>query len=178
MRLERAVCLIAAATLFSSAHAQWREWEGDFDEDKKGWKEIQAQIPPYPQAANLVRINTDAATSHAFYIDTSSISLGEDGVVRYAAVIKTAGGAMNVTFEGMRCETREQKLYAIGQPDSSWVRARNSKWERVVPKELTPYRHTLYNEYFCFSRARPTPVKQAIDALKRGYGFRTTSSDD
>jgi hypothetical protein len=177
MRFERAVCLIAALTLFSSAHAQWRDWEGDFDEDKKAWKEIQAQIPPYPKAANLVRIKTGTATSHAFYIDTTSISVGEDGVVRYTAVVKAEGGAMNVMFEGMRCETREQKLYAIGHPDTSWVRARNSKWERLVLRDLTPYRHTLYHDFFCPARTQPTPVKQVVDALKRGYGFRSIPTD-
>jgi hypothetical protein len=178
MRLERAVCLVAAVTLFSSAHAQWRDWEGDFEEDKKSWKEIQAQIPPYPKAANLVRIKTGVASGHTFYIDTTSISLGEDGVVRYTAVIKAAGGAMNVMFEGLRCDTREQKVYALGHPDASWVRARNTKWERVMLRELTPYRHTLYHEFFCHSRTQPTPVKHAVEALKRGQGFRPSSPTD
>ena len=152
--------------------AQWREWDAEFDEDKKSWKEIQAQIPPYPKPENLVQLKAGNVTSHRFYVDASSVSLGEDGVMRYTVVVKTTGGATNVTFEGMRCETRERKVYAIGHSDGTWVRARDPKWQRIELRELTPYYYVLYREYFCSgAHARPPP-KQAVEALKAGRGFR------
>jgi hypothetical protein len=178
MRFKSAACLLVLAALAGQASAQWREWDAEFDEEKKGWKEIQARIPVYPKAGSLVLVKTGSATSHRFYVDTSSISVGEDEVVRFTVVTKTSGGATNVTFEGMRCETRERKLYALGHADGTWVRARNTDWQRVVLRDLTPYHHTLYTQYFCLERSRPTPVRIAIDALKQGRGLNPGSTTE
>ena len=30
------------------------QWDSDFDDEKRPWKEIQAAIPPYPRAENLL----------------------------------------------------------------------------------------------------------------------------
>lgn len=178
MQGKRAACLFALATLVSAASAQWREWDTEFEEAKKTWKEIQAQIPPYPREENLARVPSGSATSHQFFVDTASISVGEDGVTRYTVVVKTGGGAINALFEGMRCETRELKLYAMGRSDGSWVRARDTSWRRVVLRDLTPHHHTLYNDYFCALGYRPTPVSQVVNALKRGYGLKSTAATD
>jgi hypothetical protein len=171
MRVRVALCLIAFASWALPIAAQWREWDADFDEDKKSWKEIEARIPPYPKPENLLRVQTGAATPHQFFVDANSVTLGEDGVMRYTVVARTEGGATNVTFEGMRCETRQQKLYAIGHSDNTWVRARDPKWQPVVLRDLTPHHHTLYYDYFCSERIRATPPKQALEALRRGPGF-------
>ena len=179
MRLESALALIMAAVFTSGVHAQSKDWEAEFDEEKKGWQEIQAQIPPYPKPENLIRVQTGSASGHQFFVDPTSISIGQDQVVRYIAVIKTAGGATNTLFEGMRCETKEQKLYAIAHRDGTWVRARASKWEHVYLKDLTPYRHTLYHDFFCANGKTPAPVRQVVDALKRGYGYgRSSAAND
>lgn len=171
MRLRRAACFVVFLVSALPAAAQWREWDAEYDEEKKPWQEIQAQIPSYPKPENLVRVRTGSATSHQFFVDTGSVSLGEDGITRYTVVVKTSGGATNVTFEGMRCETREQKIYAIGHIDRTWARARDPKWQRVVLRDLTPHYHTLYHDFFCASGARPTPPREAVTALKRGSGI-------
>ena len=178
MRGKRAACLFVLATLVSAASAQWREWDTEFEEAKKTWKEIQTQIPAYPKEENLARVKTGSATSHQFFVDTASVSVGEDGVTRYTVVAKTGGGAINTTFEGMRCETREQKLYAMGRSDGSWVRARDTSWKRVLLRDLAPHHHTLYHDYFCALGRTPTPLGQAVNALKRGYGLQATPGSD
>jgi hypothetical protein len=76
----------------------------------------------------------------------------------------------------MRCETREQKLYAVGHRDGRWVRARDSKWERVMLKDLTPYRHTLFHDFFCAKGKIPVPVREVVNALKSGYGHNRSSA--
>jgi len=168
MRVNHVVWLVALAGCALPALAQWKEWDKDFDEDKKSWKEIEAKIPAFPNPSNLVRVQTGSATPHQFFVDTRSVSIGEDGVVRYTVVTKTGGGATNITFEGIRCETRERKLYAIGHTDGAWVRARDTQWQRIMLKDLMPYYHTLYYDYFCPARTHPTPLRQALDALKQG----------
>ena len=165
----RAKALAAAAALALApalAFAQWAGWDYDFDEEKKPWKEIEAKIPSYPADQNLVYLE-GGPTNHRFYVDANSISLGEDGVMRYSTVLRASGGATNVTFEGMRCETRERKLYAIGRKDGSWVRARDARWKRIEIGEIMPYHYVLYRDYFCPAKHRPATVRQALDALRR-----------
>jgi hypothetical protein len=149
------------------AASQGREFEADFDEGKKAWKEIEAQIPPYPKAENLLPLET-ASSSHKFFIDAPSIAVGEDGVVRYTLLVKTAGGAVNVSFEGMRCETREQKYYAIGHAGGAWSRARDPQWHRIEFKEVNKHHGVLYSDYFCDGGKPVRSARNAVDALKYG----------
>jgi hypothetical protein len=166
--LAVAVALMAAA---ATAPAQWRMFERDFDEDAKPWAEIEAQLPPYPTMRDLMQFEGAAATAHRYYIDAPSLSVGEDGVVRYTLVIRTGGGATNVSFEGMRCETREQKYYALGRSDGKWTRARDPQWRRVELRELNRHHNVLYAEFLCPDRhVRMTTVKQIVDALRRARG--------
>ncbi|MGH8634395.1 MAG: CNP1-like family protein, partial [Burkholderiales bacterium] len=77
--------LIVAAALAASvtpALAQWRQWDADFDEDRIPWKEVEARIPSYPGAGDLIPFEAGAASPHRFYVDARSLSVGEDGVVR------------------------------------------------------------------------------------------------
>jgi hypothetical protein len=171
MCVKRSLVLALALAFYaSSAAAQWAGWDADFDEERKTWKEIQAKIPPFPAAQNLVEVDVGSATAHRFYIDTASVSMGEDGVMRYTVLIKAQGGAMNVSFEGMRCQTRERRIYALGRSDGTWTRARDSTWQRIVPRDLAPHRLVLYREFFCPEPTRPPTAKQAVDALRRGTG--------
>ena len=163
--------LAALAVLLALARpapAQWRLFESDFDEEKKPWVEIEAQLPSYPKQENLIGFDAGAATQHRFYIDAPSLSVGEDGVVRYTVVVKSGGGATNVSFEGMRCATQEQKLYAVGRRDGGWVRARDPRWRRIEYRELNRHHAVLYSEFLCPERhVRMMTAKQMLEALKR-----------
>ena len=132
------------------------------------WKEIEAQLPAYPKAENLLAIYAGAATPHKFFVDAPSISVGEDGVVRYSLIVKTAGGATNVSFEGIRCDMRQQKLYAIGHANGAWTRARNPEWRRIENQEVNRHHNLLYAEYLCPDKAPVKTAQQAIDAIKYG----------
>lgn len=150
-----------------SAAGQGRQFEADFDDEKKAWKEIEAQLPAYPKAENLIPLEV-ASSGHRFFVDAPSVSVGEDGVVRYTLFVKTAGGAVNVSFEGMRCETREQKYYAIGRADGVWSRARNPEWRRIEAKEINRHHGLLYADYFCTGKSPVQSARNAVDALKYG----------
>jgi len=173
------LALLAAATLAAAvSHAQWRGWDADFDENKKEWKEIEAKIPPYPRDGNLLPLDAGGASPHRFFIDAQSLSIGDDGVVRYTLVVKTAGGATNVTFEGIRCEMRQQKVYALGQANGTWTRARNSQWRRIEYREVNKHHFVLLKGLLCTSAtsgATPvTSVKEAVRRLKDGPPSMTT----
>ncbi len=165
-RIRGALGILAALATFGAlAQEQWSKWDFDFDEGKKPWNEIEAKIPSYPKPENLIPFEAAKTGGHRYFIDARSLSLGEDGVTRYVLVIKAAGGATNVTFEGIRCEMRQQKFYAIGQANGSWTRARNPQWRRIGEQEQSQH-GTLYDEYFCASPRYPATPRQAIQSLK------------
>lgn len=165
-----AVALVAGL-LAGPVFAQWRDWDADFDEDKKPWKEIEGRIPAYPKPENLLPFEGGGASPHRFFVDAQSLSIGEDEVVRYTLVIKTAGGATNVSFEGIRCEQRQQKYYATGRVDGTWVRARNPQWRRIEPREVNRHHNVLFQDYLCAGERRRSTVKdvkEAVQLLKYG----------
>ena len=149
-----------------SAYAEWGQFDIEFDADKP-WVELSAQLPPYPKADNLIKFNVSSATRHRHFVDTASISVGEDKVVRYTVVIEATGGARNVSFEGMRCETGERRLYAYGQPDGTWSKARNAGWEDIKFRSLLSYHKALYEDHFCPDGINVRDAKEAAQNLRR-----------
>lgn len=140
------------ATVWGDSH-QLGNFEYDFDENAKAWQEIQAQLPPYPKADSLVEFTVSSATSNRFYIDYNAINVGEDGVVRYTVLIRSPAGAETVSFEGMRCETGERKLYAFGRRDGKgggeWSRNRYAKWELIPARQASSHQRELFFHYLC-----------------------------
>ncbi|MEW5893319.1 MAG: CNP1-like family protein [Pseudomonadota bacterium] len=147
-RLLFCLALLLAQPAFA-ASPSWGSFETDFDEEQKPWQEIQAQLPPAPQANALIPFSVDATATAKYYIDNNSLSVGEDGVVRYTVVIVSAQGARTVNFEGMRCATGERKIYAFGRPNGEWVRNRYPRWEPIKARQQASYQRELYFSYFC-----------------------------
>ena len=145
--------------------AQWRQWDAEFDEDRKPWKEIEARIPPHPRSADLLALDPGEASPHRYFVDARSLSIGEDGVVRYTLVVKAAGGATSVSFEGIRCESREQKYYATGRPDGTWSRTRSPQW-RLIPRQgANRHHHVLYWDYLCTDGRPVRSVREMRERL-------------
>ena len=120
----------------------------DDDYDKKPWSEIETQLPAFPEKENLIPFTVGAIRDTGFFVDGNSISVGSDRVLRYTLVIVGAGGAQNISYEGMRCETAERRSYAFGRSDKSWSMARNSRWIRVNGTSNNVHVELLLS-YFC-----------------------------
>lgn len=144
------------------------------DEDAEPWKEGEVTFPAYPDGANLFRFYVSATTPNTFLVDTSTISVGADSVVRYVLVIRSRSGAENVTFEGIRCATGERRLYAIGQQGRSWTAARESAWSPISFNTYNRAQAALAQDYFCDGPAPVINAEEALRRLKRG-GARGTN---
>lgn len=149
-----------------AAHAEWGKFDYEFEQDKP-WVEVAAQLPAYPKAENLMPFNVSSATRNKHFVDAVSISVGEDKVVRYTVVIDAAGGARNVSFEGLRCESGERRLYAYGHPDGTWSKARSAGWESIKLRSLLSYRKALFEDIFCPNGIRVWDGKEAIRNLRQ-----------
>jgi len=149
-----------------AAHAEWGQFDFEFDQDKP-WSEVVVKLPAYPKSENLIPFNVSSATQNKHFIDAESISVGEDLVVRYTVIIEAAGGAKNVSFEGLRCESAERRLYAYGHPDGTWSKARNAGWESIKLRSLLAYRKALFEDFFCPDGIRVRDGKEAVKNLRQ-----------
>jgi len=138
------------------------------DFENKPWEEQKAELPPYPKPENLIRIDVSAVTSFDFLVDAASVSVGKDEVIRYTLVARSASGATNVSFEGLRCATRERKLYAFGSTGNTWMQARNAAWTKIREVIANRQHAALADDYFCPGRIPVRNAEEARDALKRG----------
>lgn len=166
MLMKMRLWLLLPALFLSPAGSAMAGFEED-GETKK-WEESEVQLPVFPRQQELLGFYVSASTDNRFSVDPASISVGRDGVIRYTLVVMTAAGSTNISFEGMRCETRERRLYALGRSDGTWSKARNSQWERV--REVTSNRHhaALFQEYFCPGGVVVGSSEEAVNALRRG----------
>jgi CNP1-like family len=132
------------------------------------WNELNPHLPPYPREQNLLPFEVGGASANRFYIDSASISPGEDGVIRYTLAVKSPQGATNVSFEGMRCTTRELKRYAFGRGDGTWAKSRDEAWRPIVYQDSNPHHAVLYRDFFCPDLVPVRSQREAVDALKSG----------
>ncbi|MBS1142061.1 MAG: putative lipoprotein [Proteobacteria bacterium] len=139
-----ALSLISLLATYSLA---WADFEEDYE--SKQWQEVEVTLPEAPKERNLVSFYVSAATSNRFYIDASTLSVGGDGVVRYVLLVLSPEGGRNVTFEGMRCESRERRIYASGRLDGSWSKARKNEWVRIQDAYANRHHAALFLDYFC-----------------------------
>jgi hypothetical protein len=140
----------------------------DEDKDTRRWQERVVDLPAAPLPENLLPFYVSAATDNEFFVDGASLTVGPDGVVRYVLVVQAAGGARNVSFEGLRCETRERRVYAFGRLDGTWSKSRNENWQRIRDVPANRHHAALFYDYFCPGGAIVAGADEARDALRRG----------
>ncbi len=136
-------------------------------EEGKPWQEQQASLPPYPDDARLIRFEVSAISSFDFFVDPESITVGEDGVTRYTLVARSRGGSTNVSYEGIRCGTFEQKIYAFGRADHTWSPAHRSEWAPMSRYQVNSQRATLAEEFLCSPSGAARTAEETIVTLKR-----------
>ena len=162
---------LACFFLFLLSVAAWpARAQENFEEDyeSKKWQEVEVLLPAPPKAEALLPFYVSAATENHFFVDSASLSVGGDGVVRYPLVVLPEGGARNVTYEGIRCETRERRIYASGRQDGSWSKSRRNEWVRIQDAYANRHHAALFLEYFCPVGVIVRNADEARNALRRG----------
>ncbi|MCP3869564.1 MAG: hypothetical protein GY703_15995 [Gammaproteobacteria bacterium] len=114
------------------------------------WEEGEADLPNYPQEENLLPVQLGySGSKFSYFVDSESLQVGEDGVVRYTLVIRSKSGASNVMSEGIQCSTRTYKTYAYGGSKGKFSTPRNPKWRPIRATGSRRYRYDLWSFYFC-----------------------------
>ena len=161
----RRPALALAAALAAAACGSPPRGESDWEKRNLQGPPAEEEVAPpaYPQPANLLEFRLPDPEGFRFFVDRTTLSVDKDGVVRYVLVARSSEGAQSVTYEGLRCQTAENRVFAVGQPDGTWVSAR-SAWRAIG----APRHFALYRDYFC---AQSQPIHNAADgvrALERG----------
>ncbi len=134
------------------------------------WREGQTAIPPPPRDEELAQIEAPGASAaYEYFIDPASISLGEDGVVRYSVVVRSDRGVRNVFHEGLRCVTDEVKTYAYGSKAGPFRPTASASWRPVARSGARGYQYYLARVVMCDADGYPWHAEQARRALSRQY---------
>ena len=159
----RAVALTAMlAGVCGLTHAQAA------DASPQAWQEAPVRLPA---TVNLDRVVTFELTRPAqlvFGIDADTLRIDSDGVVRYAFVARSNSGALNVLFEGIRCQTGEVKLYAHWDKETGWTPVVGSEWKALSFQGTTRRAMQMARGGIC-AQATPngTPAR-ILETLRKG----------
>jgi hypothetical protein len=162
--LRQFVLLLGALVVCGAVLAE----SEDEEFESKQCQELDVQMPAPPAKESLQPFYVSAASDNQFLVDLATLTVGKDGVVRYVLVVATPSGGRNVSYEGMRCETRERRLYASGRSDGTWSKSRNSEWTKIKDAAANRQHAALFLEYFCPGGAIVRDAAEARGALQHG----------
>lgn len=157
--------LALALILPLAAAAQTSDF-GENSGDRGSGGEVQVPLPAFPKPDNYLPFQVSTTTPFAFFVDAKSISVGAGRVVRYSVIAKSADGALNISFEGMRCADDQFRVYAFGRPDNTWSEVRNSHWQAIGDNPRDAPRKVLHNDFFCPDTGDIATAEQGVRALK------------
>lgn len=139
----------------------------DFDPNLvQPWKEADVHAPVYPRDVDLVAVALGPTDTLKLYIDKKSVSLAGDRVLRFAFVVESSSGARNVFFDGMRCETRQYKTYAVGSAERKFVPVKDAQWRDIPRPSQNGFRFHLFQHYVCNDISSAVTPREFLDRLK------------
>ena len=134
------------------------------------WVELETRVSAPPEDKDLVELPMDNLQKNlTLYADFTNLVVDRgDLVTRTWYVVRSDRGAYNGTYEGIRCGTREYKIYAYANPsrkDKPLRIAEFPKWREIKDNS---YRAELVRDYLCAEsiprspdQIRNTPVKDS-----------------
>src|SRR5262249_52055040 len=156
-----ALLALALAACGTAPHAE-SDWEKRNLQGKPAGEDV--ALPAYPQPKNLVQFRVPDTEGFRYFVDRTTLRVdANDNLVRYVLVARSSEGAQNVTYEGMRCQTGEPRIFAVGQSDGTWITAR-SGWRPIN----APRHFTLFRDFFCPQAEAVGTTADAVRALERG----------
>jgi hypothetical protein len=114
----------------------------------------------------MVEFVIGGSTSFRFFIDATSLSVGEDGVVRYTLVARSPAGVSNISYEGIRCVSGIYKIFALGN-DGRWS-PRGGDWKPIGQLTAQRWHLVLRSQFFCPLRDTIQTAAEGLDALRQG----------
>lgn len=142
-----------AAGLLTCAHLlAWGQAGNGLD--NPDWVEDKDPSPPAFSHTRALPLPMPSYVTVSVGIDPSTVTVGQDGVVRYVAVMRNATGTVHAAYEGIRCANDQVKTYARAGSSGTWTIVQEPQWRDVNGNQ--PSRHA-----FAFARLAACDVRIA-----------------
>ncbi len=138
--------LVVGMAALHTAHAQPQTGNGLNNPD---WTEETAPTPPAFSKDRVVPLDMPSYVSVKVGIDPQTIAVGNDGVVRYVAVMTNASGTMNASFEGIRCASGQFKTYARYSASGTWSTVSEPQWRDLTDNLPSKHAHVFARQAAC-----------------------------
>lgn len=128
------------------------------------------EFPPYPEPESLLTVPSEfiIGARYTYSIDPTALELDADNVVRYVIVVESPRGGRNVLYEGIRCSSREARIFAYANDDEEFRALPETQWRDVRLSGAFKHREVLYNRYVCDSFGGPNQVATIAEYLRDG----------
>lgn len=168
-RFFRAVA--CAAALAAASGPLWAQYV--YREPEEAWKEGEVTLPARFNTDQLVTVEIEDRSSFEYGIDPDTLSVGADGVVRYVFVARSRSGAVNVLYEGVRCNAAEVKVYGRWDPGSaSWRTSASDAWQPLDARGSTRRALKLAQSGLCDGKAANGSPRQILETLRGNHPYR------
>ena len=134
--------------------------------EEKAWVEAAAAPPATFSTSSLQPFEVMKNSALSYGIDPKSLTVGEDGVVRYVMVARSDSGALNVMYQGIRCATAETKTYARWSGNSSWNTSPDAAWQALDFRGPTRPAMMLARQGVCEGRTITGNVQKILTTLR------------
>lgn len=152
------------------------EFDYDDSNDKPWQEDLVSKLAP-PDFDNLLKLNIDKPPiGFTIYIDEQSLSVSEsDLIIRYWLVLK-AGKSRNAQYEGIKCNSREYKVYAY---ENKWDKTKvklnpASKWDFIETNGHNRFRDEMRRYFFCYD----VVPRKKDEILRRIKGYEPAYKHD
>lgn len=141
------------------------DWPEDEEDKPAEIKVLPVVLPAYPQEEDLLSFDIGPTQTLKFYIDAKSVSIS-GAEVRYTLVAKSSTGALNVSYEGLRCGNKEYRRYAYADSKGVWTKSKSESWRPINWYSANRPRSVLWLDYFCDGAHIEGPVELMVKRLK------------
>jgi CNP1-like family len=136
------------------------------------WKESDAPPPAALNLKDLLPFEVVKTSNLSWALDPSAVKIVGDGLVRYVAVARSTGGALNALYEVINCSNGEVKTYArivskeAEAAGKTWVVVADPKWISMYD---APSKHALAlaKQGVCTGNTAAQTVSEIVTSLKR-----------
>ena len=130
------------------------------------WQEDPLVLPAVPDTSSLLPVSIGRpGDPYQYFIDPGSLRVGRDGVTRYVVVLRSAQGAGNVFYEGIRCSGATSRVFAYGSGGGFRVLP-DEGWKGLTRDGPNAYRFMLARGYLCTALSLPFDEKAALARLR------------
>lgn len=138
-------------------------------DEPEPWTEARTTPPSDWSAERAVEFRLGNPTSLRYAIDPQTLTVGEDGVVRYVFIARSSSGAINALYEGVRCQTAEVKVYARWDPDArQWRSNADESWQAMDFRGATRRALQMARGGLCDGKVANRSTALMLDALRNG----------